>query len=296
MTLSNEYVFNDVEPKHIGHGIVVFEKALSFNSEWAKEFAEEQISQERGDMYSPTIDPETGEPAFINKSGYIFNASGINKMPRRGSAIHRTTRVDVQNFLQFVEESKDKYLLKYFVLFPLAYKNVWWKVKGHLVSYSTEYGGEFLGAHSDTSADYMYGLPHPSDQLATRNTVSVVLYLNEDFDGGHHYFNYYDIDYVPKTGDILMFPSNYMAAHEVTPIIKGSRYSYLGWYSHGSPNPATNEHIVDPEKEPEMAKTATNVYMPQLRQQFMEYLEKIGIDENLFAYQLVKSMHGAMQE
>jgi hypothetical protein len=142
----------------------------------------------------------------------------------------------------------------------------------------------------------MYGLPHPSDQLATRNTVSVVLYLNEDFDGGHHYFNYYDIDYVPKTGDILMFPSNYMAAHEVTPIIKGSRYSYLGWYSHGSPNPATNEHIVDPEKEPEMAKTATNVYMPHLRQQFMEYLEKIGIDENLFAYQLVKSMHGAMQE
>jgi 2OG-Fe(II) oxygenase superfamily len=296
MTLSDKYIFNDVEPKHLGHGIVVFEKALSFNSEWAKEFAEEQISQERGDMYSPTTDPETGEPAFINKSGYIFNASGVNKMPRRGSAIHRTARVDVQEFLQFVEESKDKYLLKYFVLFPLAYKNVWWKVKGHLVSYSTEYGGEFLGAHSDTSADYMYGLPHPSDQLATRNTVSVVLYLNEDFDGGHHYFNYYDIDYVPKTGDILMFPSNYMAAHEVTPIIKGSRYSYLGWYSHGSPNPATNEHIVDPEKEPEMAKTATNVYMPHLRQQFMEYLEKIGIDENLFAYQLVKSMHGAMQE
>ena len=296
MTLSDKYIFNDVEPKHLGHGIVVFEKALSFNSEWAKEFAEEQISQERGDMYSPTTDPETGEPAFINKSGYIFNASGVNKMPRRGSAIHRTARVDVQEFLQFVEESKDKYLLKYFVLFPLAYKNVWWKVKGHLVSYSTEYGGEFLGAHSDTSADYMYGLPHPSDQLATRNTVSVVLYLNEDFDGGHHYFNYYDIDYVPKTGDILMFPSNYMAAHEVTPIIKGSRYSYLGWYSHGSPNPATNEHIVDPEKEPEMAKTATNVYMPQLRQQFMEHLERIGIDENLFAYQLVKSMHGAMQE
>ena len=189
MTLSDKYIFNDVKPKHLGHGIVIFEKALSFNSEWAKEFAEEQISKERGDMYSPTTDPETGEPAFINKSGYIFNASGVNKMPRRGSAIHRTARVDVQEFLQFVEESKDKYLLKYFVLFPLAYKNVWWKVKGHLVSYSTEYGGEFLGAHSDTSADYMYGLPHPSDQLATRNTVSVVLYLNEDFYGCHHYFN-----------------------------------------------------------------------------------------------------------
>jgi hypothetical protein len=296
MTSGHEYAFNDAEPKHIGHGIVVFENALTFDSEWAKEFAEEQISKERSDMYTPAVDPETGELAFMNKSGYIFNASGVNKMPRRGSAIHRTEREDVREFLEFVEDSKDRYLLKYFVLFPLAYKNVWWKVKGHLVSYSIEYGGEFLGAHSDTSADYAYGLAHPSDQLATRNTVSVVLYLNDDFEGGHHYFNYYDIDYIPKTGDILMFPSNYMAAHEVTPITKGSRYSYLGWYSHGSPNPETNEHIVDPNKEPDMAKTATNVYLPNLRNDFKAYIESLGIDKHQFAYQLAKSMHGVAPE
>ena len=290
------HTYNDVEPVSLGHGIVVFPKALSFDMGWAKEFAEEQVSKERNDMYQPTVDPETGEAAFINKSGYIFNASGVNKMPRRGSAIHRTERDDVREFLNFVEESKDRYLLKYFIIYPLAYKNVWWKVKGHLVSYSTEYGGEFLGAHSDTSADYSYGMEHPSDQLATRNTVSALLYLNDDFEGGEHYFNYYDICYKPQAGDILMFPSNYMAAHEVKPILKGSRYSYLGWYCHGSPNPATNEHIVDPIKEPDMAKTATNVYLPHLRKQFKEYIESLGVDNHSFAYQLVKSMHGVAYE
>ena len=286
-----EAVYKNVEAEHLGGGVVVFRNAIEFDSKWVTDFAEAQISKERAEMYTPTINPETGEPAFLNRSGYIFDADGVNKMPRRGSQIHRTEDKEIRSFLDFVELSKDKYLLKYFVLFPLAYKNVWWKVKGHLVSYSTEYGGEFLGSHSDTSADYAYGYPHPSDQLATRNTVSCVVYLNEDFDGGHHYFNYLDIDYIPKTGDILMFPSNYIAAHEVTPVTSGSRYSYLGWYSHGTPNREVNEHIVDPVSEPELAKTATNVYMPTLRNDFAEYLSSINIAKDSAAWKLVESMN-----
>lgn len=284
--------FNDVEPTHLGGGVVVFKKAISFDSDFATEFAEEQISKERAEMYTETTDPETGEPAYLNKSGYIFDKDGIDKMPRRGSQIHRTERSDVKAFLDFLEGARDTYLLKYCFMFPLAYKNIWWKVKGHLVSYSKQHGGEFLGPHSDTSADYAYGFPEPSDQLATRNTLSCVVYLNENFVGGHHYFNYLNIDYVPRTGDILMFPANYVAAHEVTPVTAGSRYSYLGWYAHGSPNPAVNEHIVDPLKDPELAKTATNVYMPKLRENFAEYLKTVDPAGSSHATSLVRSMHG----
>lgn len=284
-------IYNDVDAEHLGGGVVVFRNALTFDSLWAVDFAEEQISKERAQMYTPTIDPETGEQAYLNRSGYIFKADGVNKMPRRGSAIHQTQRADVRSFMESLEEAKDKYLLKYCVLFPLAYKNIWWKVKGHLVSYSVEHGGSFLGPHSDTSADYAYGMPEPADQLATRNTVSCVVYLNDNYTGGHHYFNYLDIDYVPHVGDVLMFPSNYVAAHEVTPIESGSRYSYLGWYCHGSPNESTNEHVVDPIKDPELAKVATNVYMPNLRQDLKDYLDKIGIEKSSHIYQLVSSMH-----
>jgi hypothetical protein len=284
-------IYNDVDAEHLGGGIIVFRRAVSFDSQWAVEFAEQQISTERAEMYTSTIDPETGNPAYLNKSGYVFDARGVEEMPRRGSQIHRIDRQDVLEFLDFIEESKDKYLLKYFVRFPLAYKNVWWKVKGHLVSYSVEHGGKFLGPHSDTSADYAYGMPEPVDQLATRNTISCVVYLNEDFIGGHHYFNYLDIDYVPQTGDILMFPSNYIAAHEVTPVVSGSRYSYLGWYAHGTANPVVNEHVVDPALQPDLARKATNVYMPSLRQDLKDYLDKIGIDKSSHIYQLVRSMH-----
>jgi predicted 2-oxoglutarate/Fe(II)-dependent dioxygenase YbiX len=32
-----------------------------------------------------------------------------------------------------------------------------------------------------------------------------------------------------KTGDILMFPSNFMYPHEVTECTKGTRYSFVSW-------------------------------------------------------------------
>jgi hypothetical protein len=285
------FVFNDSKAKHLGSGVVLFENAITFDSVWACDVSEKQVSDEQKEMYTEAIDPETGKAAFLNKSGYYFDADGVRNMPRRGSKIHRNEDNGVIEFLNFMEESKDKYLLKYFLLFPIAYKNVWWKVKGHIVSYSSEHGGTFLGSHSDTSADYSYGFPHPVDQLATRNTVSCIVYLNDNFEGGQHYFNYLDIEYTPKAGDILMFPSNYMAAHEVRPIISGSRYTYLGWYSHGSPNTDYNESVEDPEKNPDSARYATNVYMTNLRKDFKKLLDSMGQDAPQHAVALVESMH-----
>jgi hypothetical protein len=90
----------------------------------------------------------------------------------------------------------------------------------------------------------------------------------------------------------MFFPSNYMATHEVKHIEEGSRYTYLGWYSHGSPNSEYNEHIVDPLKDPEMAKRATNVYMPTLRSDFKEYLERVDPAKLNHGHNLVEKING----
>lgn len=284
-------IYNDVPLEHLGGGVVLFRNALTFDFDWACSFAEDSVSAERADMYKEAIDPESGKRGFLNKSGYFFNYEDTMNMPRRGASIHRDERSEVIEFLKFLEDSRDRYLLKYLVEFPLAYKNIWWKVKGHLVAYSIEHGGRFLGPHSDTSADYAYGFDHPSDQLATRNTVTALIYLNDGFSGGQHYFNYLDIRYTPNRGDILMFPSNFMAAHEVEPVTEGNRYSYLGWYAHGSPNPAANEFIADPITQPELAAVSTNVYMPTLRDDFRNYMAASGVSQDSPAWHLVERMH-----
>lgn len=285
---------NDVEAEHLGSGVVIFRSAIDVDWNYVREFSKNAINGEKDEMYTPAVDPATGKDVYLNKSGYFFGKEDIDIMPKRGSAIHRYDDKKIKEIFDFIEKSKDRYLLKYFELFPLSFKCVWWKVKGHIVQYQKNV---YLGSHSDVSADYVYGVWTPTDQLATRNTISNVFYLSScvdnveqldgsNFVGGHHYFNYLDIDVKPNQGDLLMFPSNYMAAHEVRPVIAGERYSYLGWYSHGTPNEKVSENVIDPAKEPTLAETSTNLYMPTLLNDYREYILSRGFSKDSEQYRV----------
>ena len=290
-------IFNDTEAVDLGGGVILFPNAI--NMDWPNVVSSVSsfIEEEWNDMYKPGVDPETGKDILINKSGYFFSEESINQMPRRASATHRKMDPEIMALLSFLEGSKDKYLLKYLEIFPLAYKCIWWKVKGHFLEYKKNV---YLGSHSDISADYIYGVVEPTDQLALRNVITCLVYLNDSIEeddqeiensyiGGEHYFNYLNISYKPKKGDILFFPSNYIAAHEVKPVINGVRYSYLGWYSQGTPNPAVNESVTDPLIDPQSAAHDTNVYMPSLAKDFRDYLISKGYDEFSDKFQITKS-------
>jgi hypothetical protein len=277
--------FNDVKAEHLGGGAVLFRKAIELNWPMAIGFAQDAIAQEKTAMYTLDTDPATGKEVYRNRSGYFFDLDSIDLMPGRASAIHTYAQDDARAMLEFIEDCKDKYLLKYIELFPVVLKNIWWKVKGHVASYGPN---AYLGPHSDTSTDYTYGVMHPQEQLAMRSTLSCAFYLNdsvdteEELDGtnftqGHHVFNYLDVRVVPKQGDLLLFPANYMATHEVEPVGQGVRYSYLGWYSHGTPNPAVHEDVVDPIENSTAASVSTNIYMPTLVEDFRTYARQKGI-------------------
>jgi len=284
---------NDVEAKHLGGGVLLFERAIEMEWDYLLSTSSKLIEKEVSEMYKPGINPETNEEVYINKSGYFFSKESINQMPRRAGAIHQTEDSLFFSNLEFLEKARDYYLLKYMEKFPLTYKCIWWKVKGHILEYNK---GVYLGSHSDISADYVYGYDHPYDQLALRNVVTSLVYFNSSnireensYTGGEHYFNYLDIKYEPKRGDIMMFPSNYMAAHEVLPVNSGKRYSYLGWYSQGTPNEKVHEYVVDPIKDFELSKKATNVYMPSLKSDFQFYLKEKGYSDGSPEYSITKS-------
>ena len=57
--------------------------------------------------------------------------------------------------------------------------------------------------------------------------VSIVANLNESYEGAEFYCRGKEIKL--KTGDILLFPSNFMYPHEVKETIKGTRYSFVSW-------------------------------------------------------------------
>lgn len=56
-------------------------------------------------------------------------------------------------------------------------------------------------------------------------TVSIVAYLNDDYEGGEIYFPRLDnLTYKPKAGDIAVFPSNYIYEHASLPLKSGTKY------------------------------------------------------------------------
>jgi hypothetical protein len=58
--------------------------------------------------------------------------------------------------------------------------------------------------------------------------LSIVGTLNDDYEGGEFLmFGEHKIDL--PAGSIVVFPSNFLYPHEVTPIKTGVRYSYVSW-------------------------------------------------------------------
>ena len=58
--------------------------------------------------------------------------------------------------------------------------------------------------------------------------LSIIGILNDDYDGGELVMlENKKVD--TKKGDLLIFPSNFLYPHQITPVTKGARYSYVSW-------------------------------------------------------------------
>ena len=80
--------------------------------------------------------------------------------------------------------------------------------------------GGFMSRHVDNihhSHGQEYGYPQ----------ASALLFLNDDYEGGH--FHISGLRYETKKGSAIIFPSNFMFPHEVNRIEKGTRYSIVTW-------------------------------------------------------------------
>lgn len=76
--------------------------------------------------------------------------------------------------------------------------------------------GHFFGNHIDDGTVY-------------HRTVSIIYYANDDYTGGEINFPRLGLSYKPKANEALVFPSNFMYNHFVSPIIDGYRYAVASW-------------------------------------------------------------------
>jgi hypothetical protein len=63
-------------------------------------------------------------------------------------------------------------------------------------------------------------------------TVSSVIYINDDYEGGELWFPYLNYTYKPEAGDIVLFPSNFLYAHAALPVKTGTKYAAVTMFDY----------------------------------------------------------------
>jgi hypothetical protein len=99
-------------------------------------------------------------------------------------------------------------------IYPFAEKNI--KSREHMMHLLRYDASGYLPAHQD--------------QGVSTRVLSVLLYLNDDYQGGEITFRHSNITLKPEPGSVLFFPSNFLYVHEVAPVTKGPRYALPNWY------------------------------------------------------------------
>jgi predicted 2-oxoglutarate/Fe(II)-dependent dioxygenase YbiX len=83
-----------------------------------------------------------------------------------------------------------------------------------LLRYQT---GGFYKVHTDSATD-------------TMRTLSCSFILNDDYEGGGWEFFNGEIKLNPPKGSAIVFPSNFLYPHAITPVIAGTRFSIVTWF------------------------------------------------------------------
>lgn len=86
--------------------------------------------------------------------------------------------------------------------------------------------GAFAAYHSDNTE--LDGTPNAWRE----NKLVTILYLNDDYEGGHLVFRDHPIDIAPEAGTVVVFDVGFENIHGVTEISSGSRWTMLASFDY----------------------------------------------------------------
>lgn len=247
-----------IESEELGAGIVVLRNAFSMDQSLVLDYIDQNAAEAHKTRWN-YITGEDGVEYGINEDGFRYKLEEIPGTPvRLLQPVNSNTPEEVKKFFIYLEEQIYKGLLKYIDYYPLMLGSIWWKTRGHILRYGD---GGILGTHADNDTNYKVtnGIRYmPRGMVASRQTCGALIYLNDcveteeelngrNFTGGALQFVHLGIKYKPRRGDIIFFPTNYVASHNVERMGKGVRYSYLTFFGQGADDVPANIRIAEPE-------------------------------------------------
>jgi predicted 2-oxoglutarate/Fe(II)-dependent dioxygenase YbiX len=201
--LEDEILIDEIIAKNLDYGIYLYENAIK------KEDCDKIINDLENEI-----------------------SKGINGIKWSGAQVNDKEDVnDVRNCLdlKFKREHLGKFLPESKALFDshltvdkaldkcLKHYESLWHLKMHYkeaFNFVKYLPGKYFKIHADHGPYYAC-------------TVSAVVYLNDDFEGGEIEFVRQGLVIKPKAGDIVMFPSNFVYEHASLEVRSGVKYSVV---------------------------------------------------------------------
>jgi len=271
-------MLNEINPKKLTNGILLFENVISMEEhQYVIPFIESLKQKAVQEDYTIIRDSDGNQLYAINRSGHRYAVEDIEKSSSHiMNFLDNNTDPKIESFFTNCELAFRKCLLEYIEEYPMALPNLWWRIQGHILAYGPSSG---MGLHNDNDVNYQPGF-EPDLQIATRSVVSSIMYFNSsvesaydikqnEYVGGEIEFPYLGVKYSPKAGDLLIFPSNYLATHEVKQCFHGSRYAYVGYYSQGSRQ--IDRGITVQDQTLSVGKQG-QVWMPEIIEQYKNHI------------------------
>ena len=266
-----------LKPQHLGFGIVLFENVLGVDQDIVLPYIASLKEKAIKEDYTIIYDDDKKPLYAINRSGHRYILEDIEKSSSHiMNFVNENTDKQIIDFFTLCEKAFYQGALSYASVFPMILPSLWWRTQGHILAYGPE---SAMGLHSDNDVNYQPGF-EPDLQVATRSVLGMIIYLNDSVEtideiknyeylGGEIQFPYAGITYKPKTGDMLMFPSNYLGSHEVFPCKNGNRYAYIGYFSQGSPHLERGINITHGETP---VGSQGQIWMPDIVKDYIEFI------------------------
>lgn len=70
---------------------------------------------------------------------------------------------------------------------------------------------------------------HYDGGTGSKRSISVLIYLNDNYEGGEIEFPNFNLKIKPKAGTLILFPSNYAYGHIAHPVTSGTKYVIVTW-------------------------------------------------------------------
>lgn len=159
-------------------------------------------------IFDPEATNETSQTKFV-----------VNKEQRKTKSIY----ID-DNELKNIRALLDNIILK--VISPFYSIKINSVEVPQLLYY--EVGGHYM-PHCDSESPFVLPTGEEVWKKCVDRDLSVIIFLNDDFEGGELFFPDIKISIRPEAGMMVCFPSNHHFIHTVEPVTKGKRYSLITW-------------------------------------------------------------------